>query len=165
MAIRETSRGTKKNNRRGHYRVAYVEGSAARALWEEEVWRKRQEREEKLNVRRRRYIDKAGYMTLGHVLLLAVIIISATMMCAKYVNLRSELTQRQRVVSQAEHSLNELKLANDEEYARIMGSVDLETIKSIAMNELGMTYPNSEQVVGFENNDSDFVRQYGDMPH
>ena len=58
-----------------------------------------------------------------------------------------------------------MKLANDEEYDRIMGSVDMEEIKKIAMNELHMKYPDSGQVSNMiESTDSDYVRQYKEIP-
>ena len=40
----------------------------------------------------------------------------------------------------------------------------MEEIKKIAMNELHMKYPDSGQVAVTESNDSDYVRQYKDIP-
>ena len=60
--------------------------------------------------------------------------------------------------------VSSLKLENDEEYDRIMGNVDMEEIKRIAMNELHMKYPDSGQVEITESTDSDYVRQYKEIP-
>ena len=84
--------------------------------------------------------------------------------CTFYINLRNGLTERQKSVEKLESRVASLKLENDEEYDRIMGSVDMEEIKKIAMNELHMKYPDSGQVSITENNDSDYVRQYKDIP-
>ena len=49
-------------------------------------------------------------------------------------------------ISRLESQLNALKLDNDEEYSRITSSVDLEEVKRIAIQELGMQQPRSEQI-------------------
>ena len=91
-------------------------------------------------------------------------ILATAFICVKYLGLQSDITSRQRHISTMESDLNDKKLANDEEYARIMGAVDLEKIKAIAMNELGMSYPSKDQIVSFQDGDSDYVRQYADIP-
>ena len=47
---------------------------------------------------------------------------------------------------------------------KIMAGVDMEHIKDIAMNEYGMTYAAGSQIVEYELQDSDYVRQYSDVP-
>ena len=84
--------------------------------------------------------------------------------CIKYVDLRNECTSLQKKISRDKIAYNDLKLANDEEYDRIMGSVNLEDIKKTAMDELGMDYPKKSQVVVIPGNGSDYVRQYKKIP-
>ena len=57
-----------------------------------------------------------------------------------------------------------MKLENDETYTKIMSSVDLEEIKRIAINELGMKYAKEGQVITYSGEGSDYVRQYDDIP-
>ena len=52
-----------------------------------------------------------------------------------------------------------MRLANDEEYNRIVNSIDLEEIKRIAMGELGMVYAQEGQVITYENKGYDYMRQ------
>ncbi|MBR6329282.1 MAG: cell division protein FtsL [Lachnospiraceae bacterium] len=82
----------------------------------------------------------------------------------EYLSIQSRIQQEKYAITKLERELSNLKMSNDEEYARIMGSVDLEEIKATAMNELGMTYPDNEQIVSFEGNDTDYVRQHADIP-
>ena len=42
--------------------------------------------------------------------------------------------------------------------------MDLEKIRDIAVNELGMVYANEDQVVLYDNEGSDYVKQYADIP-
>ena len=62
-------------------------------------------------------------------------------------------------VSRMESELNSLKLANDEEYSRITSNINLEEIKRIAIGELGMTYATEGQVIPYESNSNDYMRQ------
>lgn len=108
--------------------------------------------------------EKAAHMNAGYVaflLLMAVVFFGG---CTMYINLRNEITEKQKSVESLQSQVAALKLANDEEYDRIVGNVDMEEIKKIAMNELHMKYPDSGQVSVTENNDSDYVRQYKEIP-
>ena len=75
-----------------------------------------------------------------------------------------EITSSVKNISRLESQLNNLRLDNDEEYNRVLASVDLEEIKKIAMNELGMKYANQGQIVVVDGEESDYVRQYADLP-
>ena len=57
-----------------------------------------------------------------------------------------------------------MKLANDTKYDETMASVDLEKIKDIAINELGMVYAQEGQIINYNSQDGDYVRQYEDVP-
>ncbi len=103
-------------------------------------------------------------VSLGYYAFVMLAIIVTAAVCIWYVDIRSKITASQRQVSRLESQLNELKLSNDEEYERIMGSVDLEEIKRIAMNELGMKYPDQNQVVNISGKGDDYVRQYEKIP-
>ena len=43
-------------------------------------------------------------------------------------------------------------------------AIDLETIRNIAINKLGMVYAGEEQVKTYDDKSSDYVRQYSDVP-
>lgn len=108
--------------------------------------------------------ERAGRMSVGYAVFLIASIVFMAFMCTQYLGMQSEITNRTKEITKLECQLNDLKLANDEEYARIMGAVDLEEIKQIAMDDLKMTYPTESQIMAFTDNDSDYVRQYGDIP-
>ncbi len=108
--------------------------------------------------------SKAQRMNAGYVAFLLFMAGVLFVGCTAYINLRNEITEKQKSVESLESKVASMKLANDEEYDRIMGSVDMEEIKKIAMNELHMKYPDSEQVEVTQSNDSDYVRQYKEIP-
>ena len=79
-------------------------------------------------------------------------------------HLQAKGTRLQKQVTALETQLDQAKLENDSNYNQIMAGVDMEHIKDIAMNEYGMTYAAGSQIVEYELQDSDYVRQYSDVP-
>ena len=107
----------------------------------------------------RRNRDKARYMNFGYVLFLSVAICVTAMTCLGYLKQKSELTVSIKNVARLESELNNLKNTNDENLNRINQAVNIEEIKQIAVEELGMTYAKEGQVVVIEDEGSDYVRQ------
>lgn len=103
--------------------------------------------------------DKARHMSAGYVLFLAAALCAAAFILVNYIQLRSDLTTLTKTVADKESSLNSLRLSNDEDYNRIMSSIDLEEIKRIAIGELGMTYAKEGQIVEYENEEGDYMRK------
>lgn len=141
----------------------YVDGNTVRKL-QPVPKRKPVRAPKKLSHTARKNRDKAAYMNLGYVMFLAAAVMAMGFICIQYLQLQADITGRVRNISKLESTLNDLKLANDEEYARIMGSVDLEEIKRVAMEELGMKYASESQIVTYSGDSSDYVRQYKDIP-
>lgn len=108
--------------------------------------------------------EKAAHMNPGYVAFLLLMAGVLFIGCTAYINLRNGLIEKQKSVDSLQSRYAALKLENDEEYDRIIGNVDMEEIKKIAMDELHMKYPDSGQVSMTENNDSDYVRQYKEIP-
>ncbi len=108
--------------------------------------------------------EKAAHMNAGYVAFLLLMAGILFIGCTAYINLRNDITEKQKSVERLQSRVAALKLQNDEEYDRIMGNVDMEEIKKIAMNELHMKYPDSGQVSITAGNDTDYVRQYKEIP-
>lgn len=81
-----------------------------------------------------------------------------------YIRVQSELVAATKNVAALESRLNDMKLTNDEELQRIEAAVNLEEIKRIAVEELGMTYATDGQVVTISDEGSDYVRQMEELP-
>ncbi len=63
-----------------------------------------------------------------------------------------------------QQSLNTKRSENDAAYEQINMVYDLDYVYGIAVNELGMVYPNNNEVITFESTDDSYVRQYADIP-
>ena len=81
-----------------------------------------------------------------------------------YIGLQSDITNSIKNISRLESQLNSLKLDNDEEYSRITNSVDLDEVKRVAIQELGMKYAEEGQIVTITGGGSDYMRQVADIP-
>lgn len=136
----------------------YVEGSAARKL-QTKPPRQKQKRAHASKQR-----VKAVPMNVGYMAVMAVALVIVCGVLMSYVKLQSDITNHITNISKLESQLNELRLANDETYTKIVSSVDLEEIKWIAVNELGMKYAKEGQVVQYTGEGNDYVRQYSDIP-
>lgn len=139
----------------------YVDGNTVRKLEPERVW---EEPEEEVPVKKphhevRKNRDKAHYMNAGYVMFLAAALCIAAVILVNYVQLQAQLTNLTKTVASNESTLNRLKVANDEEYNRIISSIDLEEIKRIALTELGMVYAQEGQIIEYENETGDYMRQ------
>ena len=112
----------------------------------------------------RRNREIAKHMSPGYVLFLSLALTVTGFILTGYIGLQSDITNSVQHISVLEKQLNDLKLANDEEYSRITSSVNLEEIKRVAIQELGMQYAGEGQVVSFASEDNDYVKQMADIP-
>ena len=60
--------------------------------------------------------------------------------------------------------LADLKEQNNTKYNSVMDSVNLDEIREKAMNELGMVYATSDQVIEYDSPSGDYVKQYEGIP-
>ncbi|WP_099468543.1 hypothetical protein [Konateibacter massiliensis] len=118
----------------------------------------------RLSNRTRRNREKALSMNFGYVLFLAMAVVATVLVCVSYLTLQAEMTQRVKNISSLEQEVADLRSDNDETYNRINNSIDLKHIKQVALEEIGMVYASEGQVVLYENEESDYVRQYSDIP-
>lgn len=158
--------------RTGGYRTAYanesyyIDGNTVRKreYAPRETRRPRTDRHRGQERHEKKTQVRVQTFSLGYILFLICMILVLMGGCIYYLELRNDLTRRQKEITELESTLNTLRLKNDEEYDRIIGAVDMEMVKKTAMEDLGMTYPGAEQVVGISGTGGDYVRQYKEIP-
>ncbi len=157
-AVRSKNSNMRKQN-------VYVYGNTARRLEvvPELEPRTPEHRIPKNTIRKNR--EKARHMNPAYVMFLSVACVVTFVVCFNYIKLRSEITGRIENIAALEGQLSDLKIENDAEYSRAANSVDLEEIKRIAMEELGMVYADKEQVVMYQDKEAEYFRQYEDVPN
>ena len=156
-----------RTNRQMHRNIRedriYIDGNTARKLQSIPVNRNRMQNDQirRQQVKRQ---HRVAPMNLGYIFFMMRATLVVCVVLIGYVELQADITNRINHISKLESQLNDLKLANDEEYTKIMSSVDLEEIKRIAIEELGMKYAKDGQVITYSGEGNDYVRQYKEIP-
>lgn len=99
-------------------------------------------------------------MNLPFVLFLTIAMVITGITCIQYIKLQSQVTAYAEILSTKEIELEKLKAENDDTESRIKGAVGLEEIKKRAMDELGMSYAREDQIVTYDSDGTDYVRQF-----
>lgn len=147
---------------------SYVYGTAAPKLEPDREPRRQRESERRANVRQqqriRRNQEKALHMDLPYVIMLTIASLCTLYLCVNYLHLQSSITGRMHNIESLEASLDQMKRENDALETSIETSIDLNEIYRVATEELGMVYANKDQVMLFDKTESEYVRQYEDIP-
>jgi cell division protein FtsL len=142
----------------------YVDGTAVRKLQTAPEERKQKQQKPSVSQETQRNRERALSMNVGYVTFLTVAAVISVFMCVNFLQLQAKGTKLQKEVTALETQLSAAILENDSDYNRIMTSVDMEHVKDVAMNELGMSYAKKSQIVTYEMEDNDYVRQYSEIP-
>lgn len=154
--------GNRRVNSRSEYKNQYMyEGNAVRRI--EAV----PQEEEKAQPKSRRTSQnrvKAQKVGKGYVFFLAAVSAASVLFCVEYLQVKAVITSQNKQITSLESKLSDLKSDNDAYYNKVLTSVDVELMKNVAMNQLGMKYPSEEQVYIFDVDGNSYVRQYQDIP-
>lgn len=145
----------------------YVSGSAARA---EEPIRHQNSRKQDISRQLeraravRRNQEKALHMDLPYVLMLTLAAVCALSICVSYLHIQSTIASRIHNIEKLEQNLEKIKSENDALQTAIHTDIDLDYVYKVATEELGMVYANRSQVLLYDKTESEYVRQYEDIP-
>ncbi len=139
-----------------------IEGNTARKVQTLEY----PSRERQPERRERRHAEKSNvqYVNVLYMIFLAAASCMVLWSCVNYLQLQAETTSRVKHIASLETELEDLRKENDDNYTRIMTSVDLDHIRDVAINELGMVYAEPNQVILYDGGTDDYVRQNGSIP-
>lgn len=141
---------------------SYVQGNAVRKL--DISIAIEEEPKKKLSVSARKNRDKAVHMNMGYVIFLALALLVSGIVLVGYIQLQFKITNSVENIASLKSQLNSIYLENDEEYSRIISNINLEDVKKVAIEELGMSYASEGQIITYSGEGSDYVRQYALIP-
>ena len=107
---------------------------------------------------------RALSMNTAYAVFLASAAIAAVVICFLYLRLQSETVSRSENITALQRELEDLTEKNDTAYQAAADSVNLNTVRDRALNELGMVYASQGRVVSYKNPTTDRVKQYNDIP-
>ena len=143
-------------------RYGYVEGNTVRnTLPAERPERRVRPRQQ---TQRRAKQESVRYVNIFYTIFLVAAACMVLWSCINYLQLQAETTSRVKNIAALETQLEDIRKENDDNYTRIITSVDLDYIKDVAINELGMVYAKADQVILYDGGTRDYVRQSGEIP-
>lgn len=84
--------------------------------------------------------------------------------CMFLLDIQAEITTQNTNIASMEAELENLTADNNAKESRINSTINLDEIRRIATDELGMVYPTEGQVVYYETASLDYVKQFQDVP-
>lgn len=108
--------------------------------------------------------NRALHVNAAYVVFLAIAATVVLLLCVNYVRLQSEMTKNSKRVTALQEELANLKEENTTKYNAVVDSVNLDEIRDRAINQLGMKYATSDQIVEYNNPAADYVKQYDNIP-
>ncbi len=143
-----------------------IEGNAARKLQAvpgyQEVERPNPRQQTRREVQKRHKVNSS--MDIVSMLILTFAIAVTVYACLEYLSVQSRVSQMDKEIVQLESELIKIRNENTSALSEIKTSLDLDYIYDVATKELGMVYPNKNQVIAYKSTLSDYVRQYKDIP-
>ena len=95
---------------------------------------------------------------------LSICVAASAFSAVSLIQTQSSVTQKMKNVAVLQSQIEDLQSDNNARYKEITNSVDLNYIKDVAMNQLGMTYASEEQVVYYSVENNNYMDQYSDIP-
>lgn len=84
--------------------------------------------------------------------------------CIDFLMLQNEVNTMEKNIVSMEETLASMKKENDATYEQIKSTYDLDYVYKVAVSELGMVYPNNNEVITYNKADESYTRQYADIP-
>lgn len=143
---------------------AYIQGNTVRKLAPEQAPKRAPKKQSRVDYTVRRNQEKALQVDLPYLVALVIAACCALYLCVSYLQIQSSITARIDKIETLEQKLEAKKSENDALETRINTYVDLDYVYKVATEELGMVYANKNQVLLYNKTESEYVRQYEDIP-
>lgn len=108
--------------------------------------------------------EKAIHMNFGYILFLTAALCLAGFVLVKYISIQADIKKTVKHIAVLESEYNDMSISNNLRYQDVLDAVNLQDVKKVALEELGMVYADESQVISFEREDRDYVRQYSMIP-
>jgi len=107
--------------------------------------------------------EKALSMNLSYVTLLCIAVVATLFVCVQYLRVQSSISANIKKIEIKEQEIAILNIENEALSANIEAHVNLEAIYRVATEELGMVYPNEEQIILYDRVENGYVRRNAEI--
>ena len=159
---------------------AYVHGTAARKIAQMPALPDREGRPERVRRQAQQRNPRRQFRTLQgglaehkqvkrstflYLMSMVTALVLAALALYRYVDIQTSLESSVTQISSLEKELATLRKENDEAYSMANATVDLEEVKRVAIQELGMKYADEGQIIVYSDDGAaDYVRQIAQIP-
>ena len=161
--MEKRSRAEYRRNSRNVSKVPYEYGSAVRQLniaeplkTPDESQQTQKEINREIRRQRQKQIRRNNKINLMYTV--------AFFICYQYLNVQAAAKTNSDMIAELKSELSTLKENNDVLESDINASIDYDAIYDTAVNEVGMVYPEKKQVITYDSKESEYVKQYKDVP-
>lgn len=143
----------------------YVYGNAVEnPVYTPERRQKVQEPKRQVSRQVKRNRRRAARMSRGYAVFLGLSFALVMAMGVYYVRLQNSVAAGNRNIIYLQNELTSLKEKNTTDYNAVMNSMNLETVRQRAQNDLGMIYASPQQMIEYTNPVGDYVKKYEAIP-
>ncbi len=128
----------------------------------EEEERRKRERDRKRKAVRARAVQLRQLRIQTFQFIVSVLVICTLFF--GYLFLQNSINTKKSHISDLKQQITTLKDSNAAAQSRIATASNIENIKEAAVNNLGMVYANSDQIVYYDIESEDYMTQYEDVP-
>lgn len=121
-------------------------------------------RQNKINRERRRKQEQARAMNRRYIAFLIGCATIVFAVVAINLSLISKTTAARKTIKDLNTQVMDLKSTNDEIESNMNSNINVEEIRRVAIEELGMVYATQQQVIMYDCEESEYVRQYEAIP-
>ncbi len=122
------------------------------------------EREKQYRAQQERLRNKNTVLDAPFLTAFSIAMVCTLMLCFSYIRLQTEINTRISSIESMKQQLDTLKSENAALQNSIDTSLDLDRIYRVATQELGMVYADENQTITYDKTESEYVRQYEDIP-
>ena len=144
----------------------YVDGSTVRKLAPEPERVIRPERRRKSKTYRKaaaKAENSLGF-DMGYMIVLSLMLIIMIVSCFIMLSVQGNMETKEKNIESLQRELESVQAENNAYEDALNNMYSLDDIYKVATNELGMVYSQNGQIIQYEKEEGDYVKQYTDVP-
>lgn len=126
----------------------------------EQTYQERKRRERAASRRR----EKTKTMDGISLIVLVAAVAVTFYVCIQYIHVQADMTTLSKSIAAKESQVVTMKKDNNAALEEISRTYDLSYVYKIATEELGMVFPDKDQVIKYDSRKSDYVKQFEEIP-
>ena len=104
-------------------------------------------------------------VNVPYVLMLLAVTLLFAYLCFSYLRVQASINASMNRIANLEEQITRVRSENAVRENRLSAQMDLEEVYRIAVDEMGMIYPDENEVIEYDEQMREYVRQYENIPN